>query len=700
MNMKAVWMLLLTLALLLPVASPIHAGGQVGDGTPASCHQAALAEALLSGGLITFNCGGPATILITETLLINTSTIIDGGGQITLDGGGSQRIIQHTAGTLTLQNLTIANALAAGHNVAANGAGVLSQGSGQTLNLTDVTFSNNISNLTTFTGQPHDYGGGAVYIQGGHLNVTGGAFNANAAQNSAGGAIHSQGSNVTITGAAFTGSSAIGAGRGGALALNGTRPGGALIITGSTFSGSAAHNQGGAVYFRLDPGSDLFRVDTTSFVDNAVIGGDTGLGGAISGGGGRVDITRSLFASNRVARPDPEDEFAYLDGSGGAAAFIQPTRVTIANTTFTANRAEGASSNASGGALHIVGNTQQFRLINTTIAYNYAGGVGGGISSGINGVLRNTIVAHNIADNGGADSGIQQQCSARLVNGGNNIQYPDQNPDPSLTDEVTCALGSLIADPLLDELDDNGGPTPTMALRFGSPAIDLGSNTVCAADPVNNRDQRGENRPSDGNGNGQPTCDIGAFEYYVDIPPFAPVLLSPVNGANTTTMTPLFNWQRAPFADSYRIQVTASDFNDLVINQTLTGDFYTPGILLPGAYLWRVQSINQNGITTSQARALFVVSAPGAAPVQHLLDTPSPALTWGVVSWATGYEVQVATASNFVAPVFSQVLDAPALSVTPDPLPDGIYYWRVRARRANGTWSGWSQPETFVIVAN
>ncbi|MBK8049100.1 MAG: hypothetical protein IPK16_19490 [Anaerolineales bacterium] len=54
---------------------------------------------------------------------------------------------------------------------------------------------------------------------------------------------------------------------------------------------------------------------------------------------------------------------------------------------------------------------------------------------------------------------------------------------------------------MLKPLRDNGGSTQTMALAFGSPAIDAGSSVNC---PLT--DQRGAARP-----NG-PACDIGAYE--------------------------------------------------------------------------------------------------------------------------------------------------------------------------------------------
>jgi len=56
-------------------------------------------------------------------------------------------------------------------------------------------------------------------------------------------------------------------------------------------------------------------------------------------------------------------------------------------------------------------------------------------------------------------------------------------------------------------LRDNGGPTQTIGLRYGSPAIDAGDPASTLA-----VDQRGFPRPADGNGDSIARIDIGAFE--------------------------------------------------------------------------------------------------------------------------------------------------------------------------------------------
>lgn len=70
-----------------------------------------------------------------------------------------------------------------------------------------------------------------------------------------------------------------------------------------------------------------------------------------------------------------------------------------------------------------------------------------------------------------------------------------------------------------DWLGSNGGPTQTMRLLGGSPAIDAGFAAECSYSlSVNGRDQRGEVRPRDGSGDGIAVCDIGALEETVPVP--------------------------------------------------------------------------------------------------------------------------------------------------------------------------------------
>jgi hypothetical protein len=69
----------------------------VGDGTPESCTAAAFIEAVAQGGTITFHCG-PDPFIITldrpaKVYNDKPDVVIDGGGLITLSGGGATRLL-------------------------------------------------------------------------------------------------------------------------------------------------------------------------------------------------------------------------------------------------------------------------------------------------------------------------------------------------------------------------------------------------------------------------------------------------------------------------------------------------------------------------------------------------------------------------------------------------------------------------------
>ena len=545
MSLKAL-RLLLILALLaagFESAAPVRAAGVVGTGTPASCTRAALASALSGGGTVTFNCGpNPVSITINPALEINApNTIIDGGGLITLQGVSGSRIIRHytwgynAASTLTLRNLTLTGASISGVGNAANGAAVISQNQSAnfpqdvpTLNIENVTFTNNTSTLTGLgsTGLlGYDFGGGAIYSIAGVVNISGSTFINNRSNGGAGGAVHILGSALTIRDSTFTNNIATilsandtNSGYAGAVYVDGgdyRGTGTGITILNSTFTGNRAANQGGFAYMNLYPARrDFLTIDNSRFIDNVVSGGGMGLGGALSGGaqpdsGGNtvpITITNSLFANNQVS-------WDARGGSGGGVAFAQPATIVIANTTFTGNRANGVCltcSYANGGGIYITNNPVAAQLTNVTVANNYAGWVGGGMSIfGQGAVLRNTIFANNSASNGGNTWQIQQQCSGSYTNGGGNIQFPDRNPNPNYYNEVVCAPGITIANPLLSTTLSSQG---TLIPASGSPAIDQGVASICASAPVSNRDQRGAVRPQDGDGDGTARCDIGAHE--------------------------------------------------------------------------------------------------------------------------------------------------------------------------------------------
>lgn len=154
----------------------------IGTGTAGTCTFDALNAAVKKGGIITFNCGAaPVTIPVTSTmnLPISTSTVIDGGNKVTLDGGGSVQILNFSdpdwmknENRVTLQHLTVINGkttpvvviptapapCSQGYNDGEGGALFMRNGN---LTVIDCTFSHNQA-----APRGPDTGGGAIYITG------------------------------------------------------------------------------------------------------------------------------------------------------------------------------------------------------------------------------------------------------------------------------------------------------------------------------------------------------------------------------------------------------------------------------------------------------------------------------------------------------------------------------------------------------
>lgn len=477
----------------------------IGDGTPASCSEQALRDAITAGGVITFNCGGEATITVTSQLMITSDVVLDGNGQITVSGGGTTRIINMDTGnyealspTLTVQRLTLRDGKASGTQIPlgtdVDGGGGAIYYVGGSVTAIDTNFENNEAALIG-----PDVAGGAIYGIGlGGTTVVGCNFNNNRAAN--GGALGALGASLTIVNSTLTNNTATGTGansvnmmgeqvgqggNGGAIVMDGQ--GRELTICGATVTG----NTGGAF------GGALFR---------------TGYQGE------PTTIDRSTFADNQI--PDHEDD-TMPSGAGGL--YIQGTSVTVTNTTISGNSARSAT------ALWILGHGPQpatANLTNVTIYGNKTWpqadftmrGIGSGLvigddttgniinctiagneaqfASGIARVspltVRNTILS-NVAEN----QYTPLNCTGSAFNnppgaGENNLQWPN-----GLQDDMDCTPGITRVDPLLAGLADNGGPTQTATPMPGSPALAAG--TDCPP-----TDQRGMPRSE--------PCTLGALE--------------------------------------------------------------------------------------------------------------------------------------------------------------------------------------------
>jgi len=194
---------------------------------------------------------------------------------------------------------------------------------------------------------------------------------------------------------------------------------------------------------------------------------------------GELTITSSTFTGNNA-------------GLGGGIDNAFQGIAAISNSTFTGNTAYQGAAIGNGGNKVIIKSS--------TVSGNSS--ARGAIYSGTNTTLQNSIVSNNAL--GGncytTDNGITS-------NGYN------------LSSDSTCTFGNVgdltNINSMLGVLRNNGGPTQTMALLPGSPAIDAGDPHGCT-DPherLLKTDQRGKPRPDQEDTGG---CDMGAYERQSD----------------------------------------------------------------------------------------------------------------------------------------------------------------------------------------
>jgi hypothetical protein len=251
----------------------------IGNGTPVSCTSAAVVSAVAAGGIVTFSCGpAPVTITMRATAKVrnaNARLVLDGGGKVTLSGGGKRRILyQNTCDaaqglttshcqdqdkpTLTVQNLTFADGNSAGQRAEGGGGGAIFARGGR-LTVVNSRFVRNRCD-----GSGPDLGGAAIRVlsQRRSVHVVGSTFGGAAGQGgrcSNGGALSSIGVSWTILNCVFSHNAAIG--RGANPAQPGTPGGGSggaiyadgnaftVLIAGTRVQDNRANEGGGAVFF-------------------------------------------------------------------------------------------------------------------------------------------------------------------------------------------------------------------------------------------------------------------------------------------------------------------------------------------------------------------------------------------------------------------------------------------------------------------
>jgi hypothetical protein len=394
--------------------------------------------------------------------------------------------------------------------------------------------------------------GGGVYASGGLLTLTNATILGNSVYGELveGGGVYVSGT-LTVSWSTIASNSLSGSvGHGGGACVKGTltvdnsaffnntifsgpSQGGGLYVSGtSTVSDSAISSntllmnccssdakQGGGGYV-----SGTLTVSNSTIVSNTIFGTiGYSIGGASQGGGlyisGQLTLSNSTIAANTARGGD-----TYGSGSGGAGhgggLYLSGTSgiLIVSDSTITANVVRGGDSTSvgsggaaqGGGVLLAAGATAHVSFC--TIATNQATGGSRGPYGGNDGP----------ATGGGVNNQGHLQTYDSLL-AGNTVDGPGTNTGPDLVGDLGSLGHNLIGDstggsgydptdlldvdPLLGPPQNNGGPTDTMALLPGSPAIDAGDNTDAPE-----WDQRGPGYPRIVNG----IIDIGAFEYQGD----------------------------------------------------------------------------------------------------------------------------------------------------------------------------------------
>ena len=396
------------------------------------------------------------TLELTDTA--KTTIAGPGAGLLTVDGGGGESgsVFELTKGAVaTVSGLTIT-----GGGAADGGGGVFNDDGN--LTMANVVVRGNeagtddsspdggglatwYGGTTTLTGCT--ISGNAVFDGG--LGCGGGIYNgsedtlimtdctiSNNSTSFLGGGLYNAGK-ATLVDVTLSGNSA---GEGGGLASAGT-----LTMTGCTISGNSAGAGGGLLAYM---GGDITLTNCTISGNFATSGSaTTGLGGGVANLGGTLALTNCTLSGNAAGGSGGGLE----NGSSGPPVFAT-SRATSPGDTREVNDEQSTMS-----------------LINCTVSGNTAYDIGSGVANYGTLSLTNTIVAGNT---GGDVVGSGAQSGSTNLIGGN---------------------------PLLAALGDFGGPTATMAVLPGSPAI--GGGTSGGAPSF---DQRGQ--PRSGH------VDIGAFQ--------------------------------------------------------------------------------------------------------------------------------------------------------------------------------------------
>lgn len=195
-----------------------------------------------------------------------------------------------------------------------------------------------------------------------------------------------------------------------------------------------------------------------------------------------------------------------------------------------------------------------------------------------------------------------------------------------------------------------------------------------------------------------------AFAVTIDLtPPAAPVIVKPANAFEFRT-APSFQWAPVSGAASYELQIDEidEDFSDILYDTGwISKTLHSASLSSLGEYQWRLRARDLAGNLSpwTDVRTFKIIQPLPSAPALSLpaanatTSDNTPSFAWQSVALGSVYQIQIGNNSNFLSLERDQTLSVGVLTYTPVAvLPDGTYYWRVRAWNSNvppelGAWS-------------
>lgn len=450
-----------------------------------------------SGGGIS---SGQGTLVIENSQVNDNTAISSNQGAF---GGG----IFTEQDQVKIINSTIEGNQVSGGSIVSSGGGIDSQQS--TIEMRNSTVSGN--SVDARKSARGGFGGG-IAVNGGNVTIAGSHISHNTVRGGlvSGGALYSQNfdspnggavivGNVTITASIVSNNTVTGTG--GALGGGLAAGNGSLTLTTTTVTHNALTSSQ-----RLAKGGGIFS-GATATIDESTIADNTATAPAAQYGaiGGGIDTQGTLILARTTISANSANSQEGLGAGGGI--FAEQTssatdHLSLTNCTIADNKAQGSPGVGGGFSTDTNPNSGisiDFCTISGNLASTRAGGIDGdaaGTPVALTLVLKNSLVAGNLAGTG-------SDLYGTLVTEGYNLvqRFTGATIDDPLHLHTTDISGNSIG--IDTQLRANGGPTLTLALQTGSPAM----NAVPVANCDVTTDQRGVKRPQHN------ACDIGAYEY-------------------------------------------------------------------------------------------------------------------------------------------------------------------------------------------